>query len=96
MTTSDQLVVICYLILSLLGHSTASDLLLVVPVTQYSLVSLLFIYLWLCWVFIAAGLSPVAASGASSLLVGPGPLIAVASLAAQSGSRCLGFLNCAS
>jgi hypothetical protein len=50
----------------------------------------------LCWVFIAAGLSPVAASGASSLLVGPGPLIAVASLAAQSGSRCLGFLNCAS
>lgn len=53
MTTSDQLVVICYLILSLLDHSTASDLLLVVPVTQYSLVSLLFIYLWLCWVFIA-------------------------------------------
>ena len=47
----------------------------------------LFIYLWLCWVFIAAGLSPVVASGASSLLAVPGPLIAVASLAAQFGSR---------
>ena len=47
----------------------------------------LFIYFWLCWVFIAAGgLSLVAASGGcSSLRCTQGLLIAVASLVVEHG-----------
>ena len=43
-----------------------------------------FIYFWLCWVFIAAcGLSPVAVSGGYSLVVVLGILIAVAALVVE-------------
>ena len=49
-------------------------------------ISLIFIYVWLCWVFIAAhGLSAVAVSRGSSLLVVRGLLIAVSSLVAEHG-----------
>ena len=47
-----------------------------------------FLYVWLCWVFIAAcGLSLVVTSGGYSLGVVCGPLIAVAFLVADTGSR---------
>ena len=45
---------------------------------------LLFTEFWLCWVFIAVrGLSPVLASGGSSLVAVCGILVAVASLASE-------------
>ena len=44
----------------------------------------LFIYLWLCWVFVSVrGLSPVAASGGHSSSRCTGPLTIVASLVAE-------------
>ena len=46
--------------------------------------SLIFIYFWLCWVFIAGrGLSLVTASGGSSLVVVHGVLTAVPTLVAE-------------
>ena len=54
-----------------------------------------YIYLWLCWVFIALHrLSLVAESRACSLLAVRGPLIVVASLVAEHGSRACGFSSC--
>ena len=44
----------------------------------------LFIYFWLCWVFVSVrGLSPVAASGGPSFIAVRGPLTIAASLAAE-------------
>ena len=55
---------------------------------------MLFIYLWLCWVFVAAhGLSLVAASGGYSVAVHR-LLIAVAFLLRITGSRRVGFSSC--
>ena len=56
----------------------------------------LFIYFWLCWVFVAAGrLSLVAASGGYSLVAVHRLLIEEASLGARStGSWCPGFSSC--
>lgn len=49
---------------------------------------LLFIEFWLCWVFLfVRGLSPVLASGGSSLVAVCGILVAVASLAVSISSR---------
>ena len=52
----------------------------------------LFVHFWLRWVFIAAcGLSLVVVSGGNSLVAVHGLLIAVASLAADMGSRACGL-----
>ena len=69
-TTGDQLVVTCYSVLSVVDHSSASDL-LVAAVTPGSLVSLLFAYLWLRWVFTAAWAFP--SCGERELLSVGGP-----------------------
>ena len=46
----------------------------------------LFIYFWLCWVFVAArGLSPVGASGGYSLVAVHGLRTEIASLVAEYG-----------
>ena len=52
---------------------------------RHELVTKLFFF-WLCWVFVAAhGFSLVTTSRGSSLVVVHGPLIALASLAAEHG-----------
>ena len=56
----------------------------------------LFIYLWLCWVFVSVrGLSPVAASGGHSSSP-RGPLSITASLAAEHGLQTRRLSNCGS
>ena len=55
----------------------------------------LFIYFWLCWVFVAAcGLSLVVASGGYSLLQCAGFLLRWLLLLRSTGSRCAGFSSC--
>ena len=57
----------------------------------------LFIYFWLCWVFIAAhGLSLVAASGAYSSLGCAGFSLRWILLLGSTGSRRVGFSSCGS
>ena len=68
-TTGDQLVVTCYSVLSVVDRSSASDL--IAAVTPGSLVSLLFAYLWLRWVFTAAWAFP--SCGERELLSVGGP-----------------------
>ena len=54
-----------------------------------------FIYLWLCWVFVAArGLSLVAASGSCSSLQCAGFPLRWLLLLWSMGSRCVGFSSC--
>ena len=56
---------------------------------------ILFIYLWLRWVFVAArGLSLVAVSGGYSSLRCPGFLLWWLLLLWSTGSRCVGFSSC--
>ena len=56
---------------------------------------ILFIYFWLCWVFVAAcGLSLVAVSGCYSLLRCAGFSLQWLLLLRSTGSRCTGFSNC--
>ena len=53
---------------------------------RHELVTKLFLFFWLCWVFVAArGFSLVTTSRGSSLVVVCGPLIALASLVAEHG-----------
>ena len=55
----------------------------------------LFIYLWLCWVFVAArGLSPVAVSGGYSSLRCAGFSLQWLLLLQSMGSRRAGFSSC--
>ena len=55
----------------------------------------LFIYLWLCWVFVAVrGLSLVAVCGASSRLWCTGFSLQWLLLLQSTGSRCAGFSSC--
>ena len=57
----------------------------------------LFIYFWLCWVFVAArGLSLVVASGGYSLLWCVGFSLQWLLLLRSTGSRCVGFSSCSS
>ena len=67
-TTSDQLVVICYLILSLLGHSTASDLLLVAPVTILPGFPFIYLFMVVLGLHCYVGFSLAVASGNCSLV----------------------------
>ena len=56
---------------------------------------ILFIYFWLCWVFVAArGLSLVAASGGYSSLRYEGFSLRWLLLLESTGSRCAGFNSC--
>ena len=56
---------------------------------------ILFIYFWLCWVFVAArGLSLVVASGGYSLLRCEGFSLRWLLLLRSTGSRCAGFNSC--
>ena len=54
----------------------------------------LFIYFWLRWVFIARGLSPVAASGGYSSLPCAGFSLRWLLLLRSTGSRHAGFSSC--
>ena len=55
----------------------------------------LYIYFWLCWVFVAVrGLSLVAASGGYSLLWCVGCSLRWLLLLQTTGSRCMGFSSC--
>ena len=63
----------------------------------YYLLTYLFIYFWLRWVFVAAcGLSLVAASGGSSWLQCAGFSLQWLLLLRSTGSRCTGFSSCGS
>ena len=56
---------------------------------------ILFIYFWLCWVFVAAcGLSLVAARGGYSLLHCAGFSLRWLLSLWSTGSRCMGFSSC--
>ena len=58
----------------------------------YFIIIMLFIYFWLCWVFLAArGLSLVAGSGGYSSLWCAGFFTAVASLVAEHGLQAHGL-----
>ena len=56
----------------------------------------LFIYFWLCWVFVACGLSLVAVSGGYPLLRCAGFSLRWLLLLQSTGSRCTGFSSCGS
>ena len=57
----------------------------------------LFIYLWLCWVFVSVqGLSPVAASGGHSSSRCAGLSLSQPLLLRSTGSRCAGSVSCGS
>ena len=61
----------------------------------YFFKKILFIYFWLCWVFVAAGgLSLVAASGGYSSLWCAGFSLQWLLLLQSTGSRCAGFSSC--
>ena len=61
----------------------------------FFLIITLFIYFWLCWVFIASrGLSVVAASGGYSSLRCAGFSLRWLLLLRSMGSRCAGFSSC--
>ena len=62
---------------------------------SFFLFSILFIYFWLCWVFVAThGLYLVAASGGYSLLWCAGFSLRWHLLLWSTGSRCTGFSSC--